>query len=207
MAKAERRATILDAALARYEHEPLSEITMAEVARDVGLVKGTLYNYFRSKEELFLALLERLLGDWFDGIDHALSVARGRIAGVRLATLFAESLEAQLILRRLLADQGTLIERNVLYENALRFKWRLIARMTATGDVLERRTIFLRKGDGVRLLIQLHALLIGLQQQADPAPVMRRILEAPGMEPLRIEFVPEFRKALRALLVGLERTN
>ncbi len=48
---------------------------------------------------------------------------------------------------------------------------------------------------------------VGLQQQAEPAPVIGRILEAPGMEPLRIELVPEFRKALRALLVGLERTN
>jgi hypothetical protein len=48
---------------------------------------------------------------------------------------------------------------------------------------------------------------VGLEQQAEPAPVMRRILEAPGVEVLRVEFDREFRAAVRALLTGLERTN
>lgn len=51
---------------------------------------------------------------------------------------------------------------------------------------------------------------IGVLLTGQP-PILKEILlwiRAPvGMEPLRIEFVPEFRKALRALLVGLERTN
>jgi hypothetical protein len=37
--------------------------------------------------------------------------------------------------------------------------------------------------------------------------VVRRILEAPGLEALRVDFDREFRSAARALLIGLERTN
>jgi AcrR family transcriptional regulator len=180
---------------------------MAEVAAAVGVAKGTLYLYFETKEELFLALLERLLDQWLDQLDAALATGSHRLPASALTTLLADSLSARPALRRLLGLQGSVLEVNVEYQRALRFKWRFAGRLTAAGSQLERRTVFLRPGDGPRLLLQILALVVGLQVQAEPPPVVRRILEAPGLEPLRVDFDREFRTAAGALLTGLERTN
>jgi AcrR family transcriptional regulator len=56
-----RRAEILTQAAALLGKHPYARITMSQVAAGSGLAKGTLYLYFRSKEELFLALLQREL--------------------------------------------------------------------------------------------------------------------------------------------------
>jgi AcrR family transcriptional regulator len=198
---------MLAAARERFAVGHPADISMADVAAAAGVAKGTLYLYFKTKEELFLALLEADLDAWFNALDSALGFGAGRLQAAALSDVLARSLVERPALRRLLALQGAVIEQNVEYERALRFKWRLASRMTATGALLERRTVFLRPGDGVQLLLQLQALAAGLQQLAEPAPVMRRILEAPGMEVLRVEFERELRAALRALLTGLERTN
>lgn len=206
-AKAERRAAILAAAADLFASGDIAGIPMAAVAARAGVAKGTPYVYFKTKEELFLALLERDLDDWFGALDAALGYGTGRIQASALTDLFVTSLVERPLLRRLLAVLGTVLEHNVEYERALRFEWRLAGRTSATGSLLERRTVFLRPGDGARLLRHVHALAVGLEQQAEPAPVMRRILEAPGVDVLRVEFEREFRAAVRALLTGLERTN
>ncbi|MGR8932085.1 MAG: TetR/AcrR family transcriptional regulator [Gammaproteobacteria bacterium] len=56
---AERSQAILDAAKTVFEKVGFDQATMAEIAAEVGYSKATLYNYFRSKEELFLELAHR----------------------------------------------------------------------------------------------------------------------------------------------------
>jgi AcrR family transcriptional regulator len=54
-----RRAQILDAASRVFLEEGLSSTTMDDVASAAGVAKGTVYLYFRSKEELVEALQAR----------------------------------------------------------------------------------------------------------------------------------------------------
>lgn len=59
--RADVRETILDAAealLARYGYR---KTTMDDIARDVGIGKGTTYLHFASKEEVFLATIDRIV--------------------------------------------------------------------------------------------------------------------------------------------------
>jgi len=189
------------------ERGTLDGIHMAGVAAEAGLAKGTLYLYFRTKEELFLALLERALEHWLDALDAAFTAGQGWMPASALADLFARSLAQRPLLRHLLARQGPVLEYNLDPERALRFKWRVVGRLASTGTLLERRTVFLRPGDGTRLLLTLQALAAGIQSLAEPAPVVAGVLDAPGLEVLRIDFAREYRSAAGALLTGLERTN
>jgi AcrR family transcriptional regulator len=206
-AKGARRAQILDAAFALHEDADLEAVSMDEVARKAGVAKGTLYLYFRTKEELFLGLLERAFEAWFDELDAKLSVGQGWIAASALADLVSATLSSRRLFRRLLAQLGPVLEYNLQDDRALRFKWRIAGRLAMTGALLERRTTYLRAGDGARLLLHLQALAAGIQTLAEPAPPVRRILKAPGLDVMRMEFDQEFRATARALLTGLERTN
>ncbi|HVZ99640.1 MAG TPA: TetR/AcrR family transcriptional regulator [Caulobacterales bacterium] len=58
-ADADRREAILDAADAVFLEQGFQAASMSAIAARVGGSKGTLYNYFPSKEELFLACVSR----------------------------------------------------------------------------------------------------------------------------------------------------
>lgn len=56
----ERRAQILEAAISVFSRLGFHRARMEDVALESGLAKGTLYLYYRSKDALIRALLERI---------------------------------------------------------------------------------------------------------------------------------------------------
>ncbi|HLL00667.1 MAG TPA: TetR family transcriptional regulator [Myxococcaceae bacterium] len=202
--KEARRQLILDEALALYTATSYAEVKMADVAERAKLAKGTVFLYFPTKEALFLALLEDLLFAWFEKLDGLLSGGEGQWTGQQLARTVAESLEGQETLTRLLALLQTVLEQNVTQEQVRGFKERLLTVLVNTGALVEQRLAFLAPGEGGRFLLHLHALVTGLRQMADVAPVTRGVLDLPHMEPLRVDFTTELTAALTHLLRGLE---
>src|SRR4030042_2050538 len=57
--KRERRDKILEAARCRFRRFGYSKTTMEEIAADAGISKGTIYIYFRNKEDIFIELIRR----------------------------------------------------------------------------------------------------------------------------------------------------
>ena len=62
--KALRRQAVLQAAEAYFLDVGYEAFSMAQLAKRAGLVKGTLYLYFKTREELFLTLYEKSLNRW-----------------------------------------------------------------------------------------------------------------------------------------------
>jgi AcrR family transcriptional regulator len=58
-----KRNTILDAARTVFSRQGYAGSSVDDVAAQAGTAKGTLYLYFKSKEELYLAALTRDMGD------------------------------------------------------------------------------------------------------------------------------------------------
>lgn len=56
--KAENRQAIIDAARAVFAELGYGETTVRDIIRRTGLASGTFYNYFKSKEEVFQALMD-----------------------------------------------------------------------------------------------------------------------------------------------------
>lgn len=56
--RAERRQAILETATRLFADDGFADCEMERVALEVGIAKGTLYLYFRSKEELFYACVD-----------------------------------------------------------------------------------------------------------------------------------------------------
>src|SRR3954469_17229643 len=75
--KSQRRAAIVRAAeglLAR--REPSDSCSVELLARKAGLAKGTVYLYFRSREEVLLAVHEKQTHEVFDVLERALAGGR-----------------------------------------------------------------------------------------------------------------------------------
>lgn len=202
--KTERRNAILTTAWRMYTREPsFAAFTMSALAREAELAKGTLYLYFRTKEELFLALLENGLGAWFDAVDRRLDDASGEWTPERVADAVLASLAGRETTARLLSILPGIVEHNVEFDAALRFKRQVMQRSEATGRRLEARLPFLLPGEGARFLVRLHAVVIGVWQLARPSPVIRRVMETPELAPARVDFEEDLRSLVTALLKGM----
>jgi AcrR family transcriptional regulator len=65
----ERKQQILDAAEKVFTRKGLDEARMDDIAEGTGLSKGTLYLYFKSKDDLIIAILERIFQHTFEQLE------------------------------------------------------------------------------------------------------------------------------------------
>ena len=91
----ERRAQILNAARQAFARQGFHAAKMSDVAQAIGVSQGTLYHYFRSKDDLFLALLStwaERLAETVSGLPDVPSSATDKMwAMTRLATAFLQA--------------------------------------------------------------------------------------------------------------------
>lgn len=74
-----RRDAILDVAARWFLEHGYAGTTMSAIAAEMGGSKGTLWNYFPSKEELFGAVIERVAGDFRARLVEVLDPADGEV--------------------------------------------------------------------------------------------------------------------------------
>src|SRR4051812_34900695 len=87
-----RRQAILDAAGAELLQHPQRLAAVEEVARRAGLAKGTVYLYFSTKEEIYLAVHEQNSHQFFDHLEELLSRERARPSLKRFTRNVVEAL-------------------------------------------------------------------------------------------------------------------
>src|SRR5450631_4013321 len=78
----QKRQHILDTAYHLFQRKGFANTSMSEITAEAGGSKATVYNYFASKEELFLACMtsitDRYLDDMFDGLkDPKVEISAG----------------------------------------------------------------------------------------------------------------------------------
>jgi AcrR family transcriptional regulator len=200
-----RRNAILDVARTCCLEKPPQELTMAEVASRARLAKGTLYLYFPTKEALLLALLEQMLVGWRASLATAIDEAPPQLQPEQLADLLVTALAGRPLLGRLLAVLDPMLSQNVPMPVLRRFKQSLYATMEELGRQIEQRVRGLRDGDGVRLLLYLHAAAVGLAQIASPPAAVRRIIREERMHVLEIDLRSEFHQLVVIIIDGMRR--
>lgn len=200
--KESRRRDLLRAAASTFAAQPYGEVTVAEIAHGAGLAKGTVYLYFRTKEELFLQLLSEELSDWFSEVEAALARETALLPPADLAELLTSTLVRREQLTRLLAILHVVLEQNTVPAAVLHFKQQLAARSAQAGAALERRFLDFEPGDGLRFLLHLHAAVVGLYSMAQPSSAIAELLARPDLAALRIDFPSALRAHATALLRG-----
>ena len=64
----ERKDQIMNAAEGVFSQKGFNDARMDDIAEETGLSKGTLYLYFKSKEDLVIAILDRMFKEVFQGL-------------------------------------------------------------------------------------------------------------------------------------------
>jgi AcrR family transcriptional regulator len=196
-AKGARRLAILEVASHLLDETPYAGLTMSQVAQAAGLAKGTLYLYFKTKEEIYLELLVGEFVAWMTAISEG---CPGDEAGI--AAHISRTLCAQPRLIRLLALQHAQLEAAVDAGAVMMFRRRLRDAMLPCAEALEAALGKLGPGDGFRLLIWTHAAAIGLIPLGAPSATTARAHRAMDLAMFRLELEPELAMLIEAMLVG-----
>jgi AcrR family transcriptional regulator len=203
----QRRRDILDAARQLLDHAPLAEISLRELARQVGLAKSNLVRYFPTREAVFLALLVDDWGRWLDAVaarfprPDARRSATGTHA--RVASAVAETLADQPRLCDLIANTQLILERNIPIETARQFKAAAFAHTARLARLVGSAVPGLDDARAYEFAGVTWALIVGVWPIANPSPTVARVLAEPEFAGMCVDFVPAMISMLTALLRGM----
>jgi AcrR family transcriptional regulator len=198
-----RRDAILAAARALFCKEAFESIAMNDIAAAAGLAKGTLYIYFRTREEIFLALLTRELSSWFADFAAASKHFASPAAGL---DWIASSLAGRSELLHLGALLHAVLERNLPVGTARAFKLAVEEGFHAIAPAVARALRLDSEDEARRFLRWMQAGIVGLHQVASPTPAVRAAMaDEPRLAGLAIDFPSELRAMLGALLSGMRQ--
>src|SRR6266850_2749509 len=79
----DKRARILDAAIKVFAERGFHTATVAEIARAAGVADGTIYLYFKSKDDLLLRLFDEKMTDLLGEARSALEEEKSAPARLR----------------------------------------------------------------------------------------------------------------------------
>ena len=203
--KRERHDAILDAAELVLLHSPERVASVAEVADDAGLAKGTVYLYFPSKEELLLAVHERRIDGFFRDVIELVEGEMPVSVDAMLALTHRHLVMPPLFLPLASRCFG-MMAHSLPADAAMAFKQRMARRLERAGAGLERHFGTLPPGGGVALLRRSYALILGLWQMSVTASgdTAHCALAGAGASPVFAwSYAAELDVALRALWQGM----
>jgi AcrR family transcriptional regulator len=127
-----RREEVLEAARRKFAQADYSETSVEEIAKEAGMAKGTVYLYFKSKDEILAALLrsdlEHLTDQTIDGMLSVKTFKERLAAFMRQRLAFLRDKED--FLRIFSAEFGARNSRSPLVSEALdKSFWRVNAVM------------------------------------------------------------------------------
>lgn len=164
-----RRKSILEAARILFREGDGRLPTAAEVATAAGVAKGTVYLYFKTKEEIFAFVL---LEGWLPllAATETLSFGTRKKSRFQRAQIFVKAtvrrLEEEPELLRLDALGAGVLEKNMSPDALLKYKREFSQGLLDAGASLDS-ALELASGRGVQLLMRTYALTRGLWQTAE----------------------------------------
>ena len=118
---AARKEEIINACEQLYQTMSFKEITLREIGNVTSFTRTSIYNYFQTKEEIFLALFKREYDRWNEDLQFILN-ENETLSGVQLAEKIAGSLAQRGQLLKLLAMNNYDMEANSRAELLTSFK-------------------------------------------------------------------------------------
>lgn len=155
---ASRKEEIVNACEKLYRTMSFKEITLKEISVETSFSRPSIYNYFRTKEEIFLALMQREYENWAQEIE-AVAEENENMSAEDLADALAGSLERHEQLLRLLAMNHYDMEENSRPERLKEFKVAYGATLDAVRDCLRK---FFPKTDCERFIFVFFPFLFGV---------------------------------------------
>ena len=115
-----RKEEIIDACAQLYAALPFKDMTLGAIGAKTSFTRTSIYNYFRTKEEIFLALLQREYAAWCKDLDSLAECSP--LSAEDFASRFSDILAGRGCMLKLMSMNLYDIEDGSRLENLVEFK-------------------------------------------------------------------------------------
>ena len=116
-----RKEEIINACEKLYQTMSFKEITLKEIGKETSFSRTSIYNYFLTKEEIFLAILKREYDDWISQMKEAIE-SHDFISNDEIAEILAQTLNEHQQLLKIMSMNHYDLEENSRMELLIEFK-------------------------------------------------------------------------------------
>ena len=163
---AQRREEIVNACEQLYQTMSFKDITLKEISSVTSFSRPTIYNYFQTKEEIFLALFEREYDRWNEDLEKILSSDKV-FSRAELAEQIAKSLERRTQLLRLLSMNNYDMEENSRKELLASFKRAYGKSLTLFREILRKHTSGMSDAEVEQIMYVFFPFMFGIYPYAE----------------------------------------
>lgn len=132
-----RKQEILSACEELYETKDFKDITVKDIAEKTNMSRASVYNYFQTKEEIFLGLLKREYDEWIASLD-ALRTKNDHLSVDEFADAMGQMLAERWQLLKILSMNHYDMESNSRPEMLACFKVSYGRSLAAVRECLEK---------------------------------------------------------------------
>ena len=141
-----RKEEIISACAKLYKTMSFKDITIKEIGNVTSFNRTSIYNYFETKEEIFLALFQKEYELWVESLDTLIE-KNDSLGKDKAISLFAHSLAERKILLKLLSMNHYDMEENSRLENLVSFKKAYGASLDAVSEYFSKFCPDMKKDD------------------------------------------------------------
>ena len=175
-----RREEIIEGCARLYETVSFKESTMKEISTAISLTRASIYNYFQTKEEIFLALLQREYERWTARLEKARE-EHEKMSREEFARELAHSLEERQQLLKLLSMNLYDLEENCRFERLVEFKVVYGRALAEVGNCLEKFFPEMTEEDRQDFLYLFFPFLFGVYPYTVVTDKQRRAMDEAGI--------------------------
>ncbi len=171
-----RKDEIINACAELYETMNFKDVTLKEIGAKTSCTRTLIYYYFHTKEEIFLALLQREYEAWIEELD-AIRESRESMSAGEFADELALSLERRSRLLKLMSMNHYDMEANSRMENLVSFKVAYGNSMRAVAACLEKFFPDMTPGDVQGFIYAFFPFMFGIYPYTVVTEKQREALE------------------------------
>lgn len=116
-----RKEEIINACEKLYQTMSFKDITLKEIGKETSFSRTSIYNYFQTKEEIFLALLKREYDSWIEQLNEA-AASKETMTDDEIADVLARTLDRHRQLLKIMSMNHYDLEENSRMELLVEFK-------------------------------------------------------------------------------------
>lgn len=176
-----RKEEIIRACASLYETMSFKDITIKEIGAATSFTRTSIYNYFQTKEEIFLALFQQEYEEWTAELERIVRENEAMTVD-ELARALAHSLEKRGMLLKLLSMNLYDMEENSRLELLVSFKTAFGDSIRAVSQLLEKFCPQMDAAERQKFIFSFFPFIYGVYPYTAVTEKQRAAMDAAGVD-------------------------
>jgi AcrR family transcriptional regulator len=196
----QRKEAILRTALLLFQQNGLENVSLTDIAREVGLAKSNIYRYFESREHIYLVVLQRLAARYEQRLYPPLKKLNGKGSVAKVAEIVTQAYIDSPEYGELITVVNSVLEKRLTPPLIINFRAVFLERRKRLAAVLASALPAISAEKMLPFTLHIFLHVPGLWTFCYPRPDSEKLLNEPEHRHLKFDFRREMTLFLEAIL-------